>query len=267
MAAPTKLDKRLVSNLTWSEFADRVESNYAFLIPTGSIEEHGLHMPLSMDTMSAYEMSLRLANSYPAVIMPPFTYGYRSQAAIGGGDAFQGTTCLSAEALAYTTRDILLELLRHQVRRIAFLNGHLENVFFIIEGIELARRAQTLGDTKILFTSWDQFVKQATLDDVFKGAFPGWALEHAAVIETSVMLALRPEVVDIDKLPNETVPRVINYTVFPTPPDVVTSNGALSPAMGASKEIGRKLLSDVWDGYERAFEMEFGLKPNPRLGS
>ena len=257
-----KLDKNLVLDLTWIEFAQRVEDNYIFLIPTGSIEEHGPHMPLGMDNMSAYEISMGLTSKYPAVVMPPLTYGYRSQATIGGGDFFPGTTSVGAEAYIFTVRDILLDLLRHGVQRIAFVNGHLENMFFLTEGIELARRIHPLKDAKVLLTSWDLFVKDSTLDKVHDGNFPGWNLEHAAVNETSLMLSLRPEIVDLEKLPDEPAPRILDYSVFPPSPDSVTKNGALCPATGASVEKGDLLLADIWAGYENTFANEFDLKPN-----
>lgn len=265
MLEAKRLDKRLVADLTWVEFADRVDKNYIFMIPTGAIEEHGPHLPLSLDTVTALEIALRIANSYPAVVMPPLGYGYRSQTACGGGDLFPGTTSLSAEALIFTVRDVLLELLRHGVKRIVFTNGHLENVSFIIEGIELARRACSLADAMILFTSWDQYVNNSTLDEIFNGKFPGWEYEHAAINETSLLLALSPESVDLSKLPDEKVPRTVNYTVFPPPEDIVTRNGALSPATGSSKEIGERILKDVWIGYEKTFEKEFGLLPKKPL--
>ncbi len=257
---PSGLDKRLMSDLTWEEFAERVQENYIFILPAGSMEQHGPHLPLSMDTVAAYEISMELALRYPVVVMPPLYYGYRSQATVGGGDLFPGTTSIGAEALMFTIRDILLDLLRHGVRRIVVTSGHLENNYFLIEGVELARRSQSLRDAKILLASWDQFVKPTTLDSVFHGNFPGWNYEHAAINETSIMMVLRPNAVDLNKIPNELTARIINYTVFPTPDDVATQNGALSPAKGASLEAGQQILADVWAGFEEAFEIEFGVQ-------
>lgn len=255
----SSLDKRLMSDLTWEEFAERVQDNYIFILPAGSMEQHGPHLPLSMDTIAAFEISMELAKIYPVVVMPPLTYGYRSQATVGGGDLFPGTTSIGAEALMFTIRDILLELLRHGVRRIVITSGHLENNYFLIEGVELARRNLPLKDAKILLASWDQFVKPTTLDKVFHGNFPGWNYEHAAINETSIMMILRPNAIDLNKTPNELPPRFINYTVFPTPGDVATQNGALSPAKDASPEAGQQILEDVWAGFEEAFEVEFGI--------
>jgi hypothetical protein len=63
------------------------------------------------------------------------------------------------------------------------------------------------------------------------------------------------------KLPDESAPRYPKYAVFPTPPDFVTKNGALAPAVGTSKEKGERILKDVFDGFEEAFRIEFGVEP------
>ncbi len=262
---PTSLDKRRMDHLTWPEFAQRVKENYIFILTVGAIEQHGPHLPIGFDYMSGNEISLKLAEQYPIVVMPPLTYGYRSQATIGGGDQFPGTTCIGAEALMFTVRDILEELLRHNVKRIVVNNSHLENQSFLVEGIELVRRKYNLVDlqVKILITGWGNFVKDDTLDACFEnGDFPGWDPEHAAVIETSAMLALRPEIVDLSLLPDETANRYPKYSIFPTPSDIVTKNGALASAKGTTLAKGQRILKDVFDGFECAFDIEFGIKPN-----
>jgi creatinine amidohydrolase len=257
----TGLDKRRVEHLTWQEFDRRVKDNYIFLLVAGAIEEHGPHLPLGFDAMMGTEIALELANRYRAVVMPTLMYGYRSQALIGGGDLFPGTTCVGAEALIYTVRDLLQEMFRHGVRRIVVMNSHLENQSFLVEGIELARRSCDLeaSGSKILLTSWASFVKDETLDELFDGNFPGWDPEHAALLETSAMLGIRPEVVDTDALPDEQPPRYPKYSVFPTPRDIVTVNGALAPAIGASREKGLRILADVFEGFAEAFAFEFEL--------
>ncbi|MCC6146423.1 MAG: creatininase [Anaerolineaceae bacterium] len=254
-------DKRLAAHLTWQEFDQRVKDNYIFILTVGAIEQHGLHLPIGFDYLMGHEVALELANRYPVVVMPPLQYGYRSQATVGGGDQFPGTTCVGAQALIATVRDILEELLRHGVRRIVVNNSHLENHNFLVEGIELARRNVNLEKhgCKILLTGWGNFVQDATLDALFDGKFPGWDPEHAAVIETSAMLAIHPEYVDMSRLPDESCPRYPKYSIFPTPPDVVTKNGALAPAKGTSLEKGKRILQDVFNGYAEAFKTEFGL--------
>lgn len=257
------LDKRLMDHLTWPEYDQRVRDNYIFLLVAGAIEEHGPHLPLGFDTMMGFEVALELANRYPAVVMPSLTYGYRSQATIGGGDQYPGTTCIGGEALVYTVHDVLEETLRHGVRRIALICSHLENQSFLVEGIELLRRRQDLNKlgAKILITGWAPFVKDDTLDMLFDGKFPGWDPEHAALLETSAMLGINPDIVDMDKLPDESAPRYPKYSTFPTPADIVTKNGALAPAGKSSIEKGKLILADVFEGYEKTFKHEFGLEP------
>lgn len=260
---PPALDKRLVEHLTWKEYEQAVKDNKIFLLVAGAVEEHGSHLPLGFDAMMGYEIALELANRYPAVVMPTLMYGYRSQATIGGGDQYPGTTCIGAEALIYTVHDILEDTLRHGVRRFAFINSHLENQSFLVEGIELFRRRHDLEKLgcKVLITGWAPFVKDSTLDALFEGNFPGWDPEHAGLLETSAMLGINPDVVDMDKLPDESASRYPKYTTFPTPPDIVTRNGALAPAGKSSIENGKLILTDVFEGYAQTFWDEFKVKP------
>ena len=101
---PAGLDKRLMAHLTWEEFAQRVNDNYIFILTIGAVEQHGPHLPIGFDYMMGHEVALELANRYPLIVMPPLAYGYRSQATIGGGDQFPGTTSIGAEACAISWR-------------------------------------------------------------------------------------------------------------------------------------------------------------------
>ena len=93
---------------------------------------------------------------------------------------------------------MLCDLYRQKVRRIVVLNGHFENIGPAIEGIELALDAlgrDGVGDLTILRIDHWELVRPETLAKVFPDGYPGIELEHASVIETSMMLALRPDLV------------------------------------------------------------------------
>ena len=77
------LDKRLMAHLTWQEFAQKVKQNYIFLLTVGAVEQHGPHLPIGFDYLMGHIVALELANRFPVVVMPPLSYGYRSQATVG----------------------------------------------------------------------------------------------------------------------------------------------------------------------------------------
>lgn len=245
--------------LTWAQFVQARDANELFVLAAGAIEQHGSHLPLSVDQIIPYEIiKQRISPHIDLVLLPRFYYGYRSQTVIGGGPSFPGTLRMSAESVIYTIRDIILELLRHGVKKLLITDGHLENKFFIIEGIERAlQEYHGNNKIKVMYSEWNDYVKPETLDKVFDGKFPGFEYEHAAVNETSLMLALRPDLINSMDFPNEFAQRYINYSVWPDSPDLVTRNGALSSAQNSSAENGELMLSDIVEGMLRDIEIEF----------
>jgi creatinine amidohydrolase len=102
-------------------------------------------------------------------------------------------------------------------------------------------------------------VKQETLDLIFPDGFPGLALEHAANLETSMMLHLFPHLVDGDVLPDDPPHEFPVYDIYPTPEGHVRATGVLSTAAAATAEFGRLLTEEfeelVASSIRRAFAM------------
>ena len=143
------------------------------------------------------------------IVAPALAYGFKSQPKCGGGQHFTGTTSLDAATLIATVRDTVREFHRHGVRKLVVVNGHYENQWFLIEGIDLAMRelGPACGLRVMRMEYWD-FFTPSTLAKVFPDGFPGYALEHAAVIETSMMLHYHPDLVRLDAIPRARAGRV-----------------------------------------------------------
>jgi creatinine amidohydrolase len=161
-----------------------------------------------------------VAERVSGIVAPALSYGFKSQPKCGGGQQFCGTTSLDAATLARTVNDIIREFARHGVRKLVVLNGHYENQWFLIEGIDLAMRE--LGPkpplTIMRMEYWD-FFSPATLAGVFPSGFPGYALEHAAVIETSMMLHYHPDLVPSTGYPKTARPISRPTTSIPRVPN------------------------------------------------
>ena len=84
---------------------------------------------------------------------------------------------------------------------------------------------------------WD-FVKRATLDKLFPGGFPGTELEHASLLETSLMLLLRPDLVAMDKVPSDGPAKFPTYDKRPVPEGFVPASGVLAVAAGVERREG-----------------------------
>jgi len=94
---------------------------------------------------------------------------------------------------------------------------------------------------------------------VFPDGFPGWALEHAAVFETSLMLHLHPALVDMSRVPGDAAGSFPPHDTHPLPPGRVPPSGVLSPAHTATAEKGRLLFENYVEDLSAALASEFGL--------
>lgn len=250
-------DLRLMADLTWEEFRERAPRSIA-LLPLGAVEQHGPHLPLDTDTVVPREICLRVADRRPAIVVPPFAYGYKSQPTTGGGGTFPGTTNFDGATFTACVRDIVRELLRHGVHAIALVNGNYENTYFAIEGIDLALRdAGQPPDARVLMVNWWEQLTSAELDEIFHGAFPGWEAEHAGIVETSLMLHLDPDRVEPGRLPAPSTQPLPSYTVLPEPPGRVPASGVLRSAQGASSETGARITERLVTAIVRILDAEF----------
>lgn len=250
------------AELTWPVYDAAVRDGATpILIPIGSMEQHGHHMPLHVDVLLPTEFARRAAKEIGGLVAPPFTYGYKSHQKSGGGNHLPGTTSLDGATLVAALRDVIKEFARHGVRKICLVNGHFENSWFIIEAIDLALRELRWGgidDVKIVVLSYWDFVDKDTIGKLYDGNFPGWDLEHGGVLETSLMLALYPDLVSlsdaIDVEPAEFPP----YDVYPVKPEWTPPSGTLSSPKEASVEKGQILLDVCSKGIVSALRTEFG---------
>lgn len=247
----------MMDELTWVEYAQRIAMGAPVLVVAGATEQHGPHLPLGTDVFQGMAIAREVARRTEGFVAPPITYGYKSQPKSGGGQSFVGTTSLDGQTLTLLVRDLIREFLRHGVRRLVFIDGHTENAMFLTEGIDLAlREAGTIG-VRILVFRWAEMVSQATIEDIFDDEFPGWPQEHAAVFETSVMAALRPELVRWERLIDDRAARLPVYDIYPSPPEIVSQSGILSPARKASRSHGERIVAEVVSAIVSSMENEF----------
>ena len=233
--------------MSWTRYAEVLKDDPIVILPVGAQEQHGPHLPMGCDAILSDAMAVRTAAGLKGLVLPVLHYGYKSQARSGGGEGYPGTVSLDGATLSHQLRDILRGLFRHGVRKIVVLNGHVENQWFLTEGIDLALREGLLEreDLQLIRCEYWNYTPQSTLDAVFDGPFPGVDLEHAALLETSMMLSLHPDLVDLDALPVDQLGEFPPYDVYPQTGDGVPVSGVLAPVSGASAEKGQRLINDT----------------------
>lgn len=255
-------DSVMLAELSWPEFADKVKANAPVFLPVGATEQHGPHMGLGVDVVLPTGICERVARNVGGIVAPAIPYGYKSQARSGGGETFSGTISLQMHTLTMIIRDVIVRLGMQGIRRVAVVSGHFENIWPAIEGIDLAlkelRQENVIGMTVLRFEPWD-FIEKETLNRLFPDGFPGIEFEHAALLETSLMLSLRPDMVDMSKVPTDGPAKFPSYDRYPQPSGYVPPSGVLARAERSSIEKGRLLMDDHVQLIARAVRDGFGL--------
>jgi creatinine amidohydrolase len=232
----------LAEHMTWQEYGE-VIGQRVIILPLGALEQHGPHLPLSVDIVIPKSFALLVSEEIDAIVLPTVAYGYKPLPG-GGGQEYPSTTSLDGSTLINIVLDILRSTYHHGGRKFLILNGHYENVAFATEAVELFFR--DYNDAKILIVSWWDLVPQEVLDDVFEGVgFPGWETEHAGIGETALMQYFTPDLVREDRIVDDQSERKVPYLIFPPPDDIITESGAFYKATYTSREKGELLTRTV----------------------
>ena len=232
----------------------------AVILPVGATEQHGHHLPLCTDAALAEHLALEVAAQLDVLVAPPVTYGYRSRPLSGGGEAFPGTVSLSARTLMALVEEVLIGLAASGFRRLVILNWHYENSNFVYEAAWLARERGASADPRIMvIEAAFSELSPGVMELLFGDEFPGWDVEHAGILETSLMLHLRPDLVCFDRAVDDQARRHPPYDVVPTPADFVPRSGTLWKATRASADKGRLAWPEIVSRVTRAVGDELGL--------
>ena len=116
------MKKSHILEMTWEEFRDSVDSKTVVVIPMGSTELEGLHLPLGVDTIVAEGVARNLAGEEGVLIGPLLPIGYSKWF-----NPFPGTISLEHETLIRLLLEYCTCLINHGIKRLVFLNSHRGN--------------------------------------------------------------------------------------------------------------------------------------------
>ncbi|WP_210272537.1 creatininase [Chthonobacter rhizosphaerae] len=250
-----------MADLSWTDYRDRLaEEDPVVLVPVGAIEQHGPHLPLATDCLIPEAVCGACASRGGRLLAPSITYGYKSLPRCGGGQHFCGTTSVDAATLINQVKDMVREFARHGVSKLAFVVGHMENTWFVNEACDLAlREARMLGlkAPRIMTVGYWEFLGEDTIRAAFGDTFPDWSLEHAGIMETSVMLHLHPSLVTMDRLRPHPPAKLPLWDMWPYDERLVPADGVLATAIGASAEKGRLFYDEYVATLSGALDTAF----------
>jgi creatinine amidohydrolase len=186
------LDKYRYEEFTWPEIREAVAQNRVPVLPVGTIEQHGPHLPLVTDVLTATEMSRRAVAAMPneAILMPSVYYAFNEHHL-----DFPGTIAVEGNTFINYVTDIGKSLAHHGFRKILLVNGHGSNVPFL----DIAARNITNHSQAICaMVPWWNLVPKDLIKELRESEFPG-GMAHGCELETSALLYLRGDLVQMDK--------------------------------------------------------------------
>ena len=241
-------------NLRAPELRALAGADALVIVPVGSTEQHGPHLPVQVDARLATEVAKRAAERIsehrPVVVAPTLWCGLAEHHM-----AFGATITLDFATFHALIRGVCDSILRHGFRRLALLNGHGGNIkaLDVIAG-ELQRE---LKARVVSATYWTVSSVASAFREILE-AQPGVA--HACEAETSMMLALEPGLVDRDEMARvEGCARnlggpggVYRWRGF----EEMTGSGVIGFPGAASAEKGERLLAAAAEGVAEALTQE-----------
>jgi len=176
------------NRLTWQDMNGAIKQEKVVILPTGSTEQHGPHLPLDVDSFLAESVCLEIGRRVPdkVLVLPAVAYGLN-----GHHIDFPGTIHIEPEVFIAFCLNITKSVAYHGFRRILIVNGHGSNTPLV----DLVAR-KTVLSTKSLCASVNYF--QLALE-AFAKVRESETIAHADELETSLYLYLAPRRVKMDR--------------------------------------------------------------------
>jgi creatinine amidohydrolase/Fe(II)-dependent formamide hydrolase-like protein len=229
----------LLGELTWGEAKARIKEVDLALLPVGSTEQHGPHLPLDTDSFDAEFLACEVAAACKEprpIVLPLIPYGVSYHHM-----HFSGTISISNDTLTNLVYEVGMSAARHGIKKFVIINGHGGNV------PALQNAAQRINQNAHIFTCVDtgdtSDVDIARLIETPNDV-------HAGEFETSTALALRPHLVDIRKAQKFVPEFSSKYLDFSSSRSVewyartekISKSGVLGDPSKASKEKGEQII-------------------------
>jgi len=202
---------------SWAEVSEMERENKIILIPLGSTEQEGTHLPIGVDTYVAEEIARKVAKETGSLVGPTLPVGYSEWFL-----EFPGTISLKMETFTQVIREYCSSLVHHGFRKFIFVNGHAGNS----PGVDVVARELKLNhDVEIAMVQIWKLANSLAKDipDLKENVF-----RHAGELMTSLMLYIHPDTVDMERAR-------VEYVKSKKPP--FTAKSSLGPAEFRGVEI------------------------------
>ena len=208
------------------------------IIPIGSIEQHGPHLPISTDSDIVTEIASKLSERINGILIPTITYGISNEHFPFFNLSIKKST------LARILEDLCESLIKNGISRILIINGHYGN----LDSLKIFEKKQK-KNWKIKIVSYWKYMERE--------------FDHAGNVETSIMLAIsknvnmkkakkgfqtdgmsKQEISKINKLAQKSFPKV-------------TKNGVWGDPTKSSARLGRKIIKEIVENLEKESNLTY----------
>ena len=207
------------------------------IIPVGSIEQHGPHLPISTDSDIVTEIAFRLSEKINGLLLPTISYGISSEHFPFFNLSVKKST------LSKILEDVCESLIKNGISRILIINGHYGNLDSL-RGFEKKNSRRKIK----IFSYWKYMSRE---------------FDHAGNVETSMMLAISKNVnmkkakkgFDTEGMSKQEISRInkLAQKSFPK----VTGNGVWGDPTKSSARLGRKIIKEIVDNLAKESNLAY----------
>ena len=207
------------------------------IIPVGSIEQHGPHLPISTDSDIVTEIAFRLSEKINGLLLPTISYGISNEHFPFFNLSVKKST------LSKILEDVCESLIKNGISRILIINGHYGN----LDSLRSFEKKNSRRKIKI-FSYWKYMSRE---------------FDHAGNVETSMMLAISKNVnmkkakkgFDTEGMSKQEISRInkLAQKSFPK----VTGNGVWGDPTKSSAKIGREIIKEVVDNLAKESNLAY----------
>lgn len=222
---------RELRNMTRDEVAEAIDDYPVAILPLGATEQHGHHLPLGVDVMLAEGISRRVAEKTGALLLPAVPFGYSWV-----WRDIPGTVSIQQHHVEALIKDVALGVSRYGVELLVLINGHEANDASMKYAVRELQDEVSMPVVYFFYPGLSEVMAEHCESPTWHGMI------HACELETSLMLALYPEHVRMDRAVAEYPERPSLYGRSTISLGDLSESGVYGDPTKATAEKGRQML-------------------------
>lgn len=236
----------ILARMSWPE-VEAVSRDVVVLIPTGSLEQHGPHLPLFTDSLLVTFAAEGIERLLPSQVLltPTLWLG-----ASGHHLSFPGSLSASFEGYQNAVMQVVESLIPHGFRKFYVINGHGGNTE--LNGIACRKLKEKHRELIIGHAGYFSFIPASLLESTMEGPLKG--IRHACEAEASLMMHCHPDFVRMDQLRDDGLTATAEVPGLVWMFDEMTEQGSYGYATFGSAEKGRVFMDAAIENGAKAIK-------------